>query len=214
MPKSNSRMIFTHDKFNFNCEVFNGFCIICMCDANFSAGVTFNFINDIKTKWFEMYTSKNNGGEELNDMNDSSSGSSSSGSGKNNIGLSQSNLKSFKSVLQKRMHFFNTDPSANKIKRLKNQIADVKEEMVNNIEKTLLRGEKIELLVDRTNTLRDTATNFKGKSKTLKRSMIGKWIAVAALIIFLFLGLGSALFFYLCGGIKCIESLKKNKNSG
>lgn len=196
MPRNDSRMIYSHDKFNFNCEVFNGgaFCIICMCDANFSAGVTFNFITDVKSQWNEMYNK--NGG----------SGGDQS--------ISQSNIKSFKSILQKRMHYFNTDPSANKIKRLKNEIADVKEKMVDNIDKTLLRGEKIEMLVDKTSELKETSSNFRHKGKALKRGMILKWIVTIGLIVLLLLGVGTGLFFYFCGGISCIQSLRRNRGGG
>lgn len=190
MPKTNSRMIYTQDQYNFNCEVYNGFVFICMCDAKFSAGVTFNFINDIKTRWDTFY--RENQENSTREKNFSAS---------------------FKSVLKKRMHFYNTDPSANKIKKLKNQIADVKEEMVNNIERTLLRGEKIEILVDKTENLAESSTEFRGKSKTLKTAMITKWVALVLVTITVLLVIGLVLFFYLCSGVKCIQQVNAKKNS-
>ena len=51
------------------------------------------------------------------------------------------------------------------------QIAETKMVMSDNIEKVLDRGEKIELLVDKTEQLRFTADNFSKSGKKLRRHM-------------------------------------------
>ena len=69
---------------------------------------------------------------------------------------------------------------------MKNQIEDVKGVMVENIEKVLARGEKIELLVDKSEALSASANKFKKASKSLKDAMWWKnvkmWLMIAALV--------------------------------
>ena len=57
------------------------------------------------------------------------------------------------------------------IDALRNQIDDVKEGMVQNIEKVLERGEKIELLVDKTDRLNQQAFRFESSSRNLRRHL-------------------------------------------
>ena len=58
------------------------------------------------------------------------------------------------------MDFCNENPNADAFGKVKNQIEDVKGVMVENIEKVLARGEKIELLVDKTEQLNQSARKF------------------------------------------------------
>ena len=54
----------------------------------------------------------------------------------------------FAPVLKQRMEYFNTNPNADSIMKVQNQIESVKDIMIENIDRVLERGEKIELLVD------------------------------------------------------------------
>ena len=73
--------------------------------------------------------------------------------------------------LAERTDFFSNNPSADKIGHLQAQIEDVKGVMVENIEKVLERGERIEVLVDRTDQLNSQAQVFQKRSTQLKRAM-------------------------------------------
>jgi vesicle-associated membrane protein 7 len=59
--------------------------------------------------------------------------------------------------------------------------------MVENIEKVLARGEKIELLVDKTEALNNSARKFQRASKSLKSAMWWKnvkmWLLIGAIVI-------------------------------
>ncbi|OGT53257.1 MAG: hypothetical protein A3E84_01380 [Gammaproteobacteria bacterium RIFCSPHIGHO2_12_FULL_42_13] len=55
------------------------------------------------------------------------------------------------------------------ITRLKEQAAEVKTIMLDNIEKVLQRGEQLEVLLDKTDRLRLDAITFKGNAKKLNR---------------------------------------------
>jgi hypothetical protein len=56
--------------------------------------------------------------------------------------------------------YFNTNPSADTITRVQSQIDTVKDVMIENIDRVLERGEKIELLVDKTDRLNQQAFKF------------------------------------------------------
>lgn len=77
----------------------------------------------------------------------------------------------FSKVLQQRLHFFNTDPQADAINRVKGELNEVKTVMVENIEKVLERGERLELLVDKTDHLQHESLAFKREARRLKHKM-------------------------------------------
>ena len=77
----------------------------------------------------------------------------------------------FGRVLQKQMEYYNSNTNADNIGRVQQQLNDVKGVMVENIEKVLERGEKIELLVDKTERLQNQAMKFERQSKRLKDEM-------------------------------------------
>ena len=83
---------------------------------------------------------------------------------------------------------------------LQNQIDEVKEGMVQNIEKVLERGEKIELLVDKTDRLNQQAFRFEASSRGLRKHLYWRRMrniaicsAFGLLIVFILVAEG-------CGG--------------
>lgn len=67
--------------------------------------------------------------------------------------------------------YFSTNPEADKFAAVRGKIDDVKGIMVQNIEKVLARGEKIELLVDKSDALNRSAAKFEKNSNKLKNQM-------------------------------------------
>ncbi len=54
---------------------------------------------------------------------------------------------------------------------LQGELVEVKNIMIENIEKVLERGEKLDLLVDKTDSLQDTAATFRREARRLKRTL-------------------------------------------
>ncbi|KAB1200805.1 hypothetical protein CJ030_MR0G006214 [Morella rubra] len=84
----------------------------------------------------------------------------------------------FSRVLHQQMEFFSSNPSADTLNRIRTI-------MVENIEKILDRGDRIELLVDKTETMQDSAFHFKKQSKRLRRALWMKNAKLLALLTFL-----------------------------
>lgn len=90
------------------------------------------------------------------------------------------------------------------------QVDEVKNIMVENIEKVLERGEKIELLVDKTDDLRFQAEKFQKTGRQLRSKMWWanckmKLVVVAAVLL-----LALIIFVLVCfSGGNCIKGNKK-----
>ena len=73
--------------------------------------------------------------------------------------------------------------------------------MVENVEKVLERGEKIELLVDKTDRLTQQAFKFESASRDLRSTMFWRKVKTYAM----FIGLGGLVVFivssFVCGGV-------------
>lgn len=99
----------------------------------------------------------------------------------------------FAPVLRDRMHFFNTDPRADTLGRVRGEVVELKNVMVDNIEKVLGRGERLEVLVQKTDSLGQQAFAFKRQARVLRRHMwwqnarmaliIGALVLLAAYIL-------------------------------
>lgn len=81
-----------------------------------------------------------------------------------------------------------------------NEIANVREIMTENIERVLERGERIDLLVDKTDRLGGSARDFRVRSRGLRRRMWWKNVRLMALLVvvviflvYLFVGFGCGL---------------------
>ena len=61
--------------------------------------------------------------------------------------------------------------SASKVASVQRQVDAVRDVMVENIERVLERGERIELLVDKTDGLRDQAARFQASGRALRQKM-------------------------------------------
>eukprot|EP00878_Enallax_costatus_P029701 GHUV01032243.1.p4 GENE.GHUV01032243.1~~GHUV01032243.1.p4 ORF type:complete len:101 (+),score=28.54 GHUV01032243.1:854-1156(+) len=90
------------------------------------------------------------------------------------------------------MDYFSNDPSADVVNRVRGEITQVKDIMIENIEKVLDRGEKLDLLVDKTELLQGEAFAFRREAKRARRVMWWKnvrmWFimgGVVAAIIFI-----------------------------
>ena len=86
------------------------------------------------------------------------------------------------------------------VKRVQEEIENVRGIMSENIERVLERGERIDLLVDKTGRLNTNAGEFRRRSRGLRRRMWWKNVKVMALLCFvvvfllyLFVGMGCGL---------------------
>ena len=89
---------------------------------------------------------------------------------------------------------------------MKDQLAEVKDVMVENIERVLARGEKIELLVDKSDQLNQSARKFQKSSKNLKNVMWFKNVKMWALIALIVIVLIWLVSSFVCGFNYCARA--------
>ena len=98
------------------------------------------------------------------------------------------------------MEYYNHDPSADKIKTLKVNIDKTRDIMVENIDKVLARGEKIEILVNKTNYMSDSAVTLRKTAVKVKRYMWWKNFKITLIVV----GIAIVILFFIivlaCGG--------------
>lgn len=82
---------------------------------------------------------------------------------------------------------------------VKHEIDDVREIMTKNIDQVLARGERIDLLVDKTDRLGGTAHDFRVRSKTLRRQMWWKNVKLMVLLTVVVIFLLYILVGFGCG---------------
>ena len=69
------------------------------------------------------------------------------------------------------VHTYNTAPPVDELTRAQTELNHVKDIMVQNVEQILSRGERIELLVDKTDVMAGQATAFRRGALSVRRQM-------------------------------------------
>eukprot|EP00007_Cunea_sp_BSH-02190019_P004482 CAMPEP_0174239026 /NCGR_PEP_ID=MMETSP0417-20130205/13209_1 /TAXON_ID=242541 /ORGANISM="Mayorella sp, Strain BSH-02190019" /LENGTH=192 /DNA_ID=CAMNT_0015317925 /DNA_START=86 /DNA_END=661 /DNA_ORIENTATION=- len=143
------KMSYAYDDYVFHYMVEQQITYLCMTEREFPARIVFGFLNDVAGRLNAMYTP-----EQLQ------------------TSLAFSLNTSFSRTLERQMDHFSNDPSVDSIELAKSKIDQTKSQMTENLDLLLERGPKIDLLVDRTNTLDQQAYVYKQESKKLKCAML------------------------------------------
>jgi vesicle-associated membrane protein 7 len=186
IPPEDGRQTYVYDQYLFHYVVESGICFLCMSDELNKHRIPYAFLNDIKDRFQSKYGRE----EPLH-------------------AIAFAYNEEFARTIQERMEFFNSEEADRTIDSLgavKSQIDDVKGVMVQNIERVLERGEKLELLVERTDRLNQQAFRFEASSRSLRRTMywkqmrcrIGAGCGVAFLIFILVATACGGLDFHKC----------------
>eukprot|EP00161_Ancyromonas_sigmoides_P025470 TRINITY_DN8531_c0_g3_i1.p2 TRINITY_DN8531_c0_g3~~TRINITY_DN8531_c0_g3_i1.p2 ORF type:complete len:258 (-),score=67.48 TRINITY_DN8531_c0_g3_i1:165-938(-) len=183
IPSNDAKMSYAYDRHVFHYVVEDGIVYMCMADEAFARRVAFAFLDDARSAFRSAY------------------------GGAAQTALAYGMNEDFSRTLERRMEYYNTSPDADRITAVRGQIDEVKSVMVQNIEKVLERGEKIELLVDKTENLNAQAFQFKKKATNLKRAMWWKNMKLSLLI-----GLIVCLVIFIIVWIACGADFGKCKS--
>ncbi|OMJ12730.1 Vesicle-associated membrane protein [Smittium culicis] len=97
--------------------------------------------------------------------------------------LDISQFNQYSILLAQEMTRYSASVKADPIRQVQNDISQVKEIMAQNIERVLERGDRIDLLVDKTNNLSTEAFAFRKRSTALKRKLWWKNQKLMAMLI-------------------------------
>ncbi|KAJ6688547.1 VESICLE-ASSOCIATED MEMBRANE PROTEIN 722-LIKE [Salix koriyanagi] len=90
-----------------------------------------------------------------------------------------------------------------KLAKVKAQVSEVKGVMMENIEKVLDRGEKIELLVDKTENLHQQAQDFRSQGTQIRRKMWLQNMKVKLIVLGILIVLILIIVLSICKGFSC-----------
>jgi len=174
-PNEISKKTYVYDRHLFHFIVDDGMVYLCMTDEEFGRRVPFAFLEDIKNRFIATYGNRGKTAP-LYGMNED-----------------------FARILQNQMNYFSNTQNVDKISKAKQDIDELKSVMVENIEKVLQRGDRIELLVDKTEQLEGQAIQFKKQSTALKRSMYWKNVKMCLLLVLVCVIIAYFIAAVICG---------------
>uniref|UniRef100_A0A7S2UV86 V-SNARE coiled-coil homology domain-containing protein n=1 Tax=Fibrocapsa japonica TaxID=94617 RepID=A0A7S2UV86_9STRA len=180
IPSSDAKMSYVYDQYVFHYVVEDGITYLCMAEESDRRRLPFTFLDEIKNRFLAQY------GQRIH------------------TAIAFAMNEDFGRVIQKQMDLFN-QPDADQFASLHKQLDDVRNVMVQNIEMVLERGEKLELLVDKTDQLQNQAFVFARSAKKLKYAMFWKKVKIYSLIASVTILILLILFAVACNpnGSKC-----------
>ena len=143
---TDSRQSIQYDDYVFHIIVEDRVTYLCMSEDKKSVNISFQFLDDIKTKFQERYK------EAVH------------------TAIAFQMDAEFKRVLERQMLYYN-NPDNSSTTRLASKLDTVKGIMTQNIETVLERGEKLDLLVDKSERLTNQASTFKKSTTSLANKM-------------------------------------------
>ncbi|KAI8912633.1 synaptobrevin-domain-containing protein [Gorgonomyces haynaldii] len=138
-------MSYTYDNYFFHLMTRNQITYLCLCDADLGRRRPFLFLEKLASETEQRY------GERITNA-------------------MVYGLMEFSGQLGTLMDYYSQDQS-DSFQTVQTQVDQVKDIMVNNIEKILERGERIDMLVDKTGQLSQQSDQFKKRSTALRRAM-------------------------------------------
>jgi len=169
-----SKMTYTYDQHMFHYILKQGIIYLCMTDSDFGKRVPFAFLEELSRRFEDQF----------GDLA--------------HTAIALAMQSDFERHITELVEHYNSD-DADDISRVKQKITDVQNTMVDSIDKILLRQEKIEILVEKTELLSNTSDVFRRGATDLHRTMWWRekkfWFGLTAggiLLIFF-------IIWYMCG---------------
>ena len=170
-----SRSYAYEQEYMFHYHNKDGLSVLCMANASYSNRLAYEFLFKIRDKIFEEY------GKEFNQA----------------IGFSLK--KHFIEEVKQIMQNYNIKKE-DKIAVVQKNIDEVKNIMIQNIDKILERGDKIEILVTKTDELQSNAVVFNKTAKKVKMHFLCKNLRLTILVSLILLAVIMLIVILSCGG--------------
>jgi len=170
----NRKQSLLHDRYLYHYICEDQIIYMCITDDEFQRSKAFFFLNEIKQRFQAIYGHR----------------------AKNAIAYAMNS--EFAPILASEMKRFSSPNESDALSKVHGELDELKDIMVRNIDNVALRGEKLELLVNKTENLCSQSMNFRVQSRTLQRSLF--WKNVKIYVLFVAIGL---VVFYLIAAFFC-----------
>eukprot|EP01083_Nonionella_stella_P002562 7355_1 len=183
IPPEDKSMSYSYEKchYMFHYVVADGITYLCLTDEGLSRIVAFRFLEDVKNRFVDTFGDRAK------------------------TAIAYSFNPDFQGVIRRLMEAAN-DPRSKKYRSTDSKISAINEEIestkntvIQSIEKVLVRGEKIELLIHKSDQLDTEARKFNRQSRTLKHRMLCKNIKMTLALVLVVLILIWLISAMICG---------------
>nr|XP_022911701.1 vesicle-associated membrane protein 7 [Onthophagus taurus] len=177
IPQHNDKLTYSHSNYLFHYICENGVIFMCISDDEFERSRAFLFLNEIKRRFQASY------GYTIDNV------------------MPYAMNAEFSRVLSTEMTHYSESRDLDTISKVHGELDELKDIMVKNIDNIAMRGERLELLVNKTENLSNNAVTFRNTSRHLQRSMFWKSVKLYVII-----GVTVVVITYLivsmaCGGL-------------
>lgn len=172
-----SRVSYSQDRFIFHVAKTDGLTFLCMANDTFGRRIPFAFLEDIHSRFMKAYGPTSH------------------------IALAYAMNEEFSRVLSQQMEYYSNDPNADTINRIKGEMNQVRNVMIENIDKVLERGDRLELLVDKTANIQNKAFRFRKQTRQFRNSMWWRNCKLVSGLIFLVLIVVYIMLAVFCHGV-------------
>ncbi|XP_027160295.1 vesicle-associated membrane protein 727 [Coffea eugenioides] len=200
LPSNSSKYTYSCDGHTFNFLLDSGFVFLVVADESMGRSVPFVFLERVKDDFKKLYGAsiKTDGSHPLADDDEDDD------LFQDRFSIAYNLDREFGPRLKEHMQYCMNHPDEmSKLSKLKTQITEVKGIMMDNIEKVLDRGEKIELLVDKSENLQFQADTFQRQGRQLRRKMWLQNLQMKLMVGGAVLVLIIIFWLIACGGFKC-----------
>ncbi|GAB5585042.1 vesicle-associated membrane protein 7 isoform X1 [Prionailurus iriomotensis] len=160
IPSENNKLTYSHGNYLFHYICQDRIVYLCITDDDFERSRAFNFLNEIKKRFQTTYGSRAQ------------------------TALPYAMNSEFSSVLAAQLKHHSENKGIDKVVETQAQVDELKGIMVRNIAYLVAqRGERLELLIDKTENLVDSSVTFKTTSRNLARAMCMKNLKLTIIII-------------------------------
>ncbi|CAA2959833.1 vesicle-associated membrane 726 [Olea europaea subsp. europaea] len=181
LPASNNKFTYNCDGHTFNFLAENGFTYCVVAVESAGRQIPIGFLERVKDDFNKRY-----------------------GVGKAATASANSLNKEFGPKLKEQMQYCIDHPEEiSNLAKVNAQVSEVKGVMIENIEKVLERGEKIEILVDKTENLRSEAEFYRTRGTQLRRKMWLQNMKIKLIVLAIIIAVIFIIILSACGGFSC-----------
>jgi len=186
ISSDNHKLTYSHGSYliHYICE--DRIIYMCITDDEFERARAFLFLTDIKRRFISSYGLQAA------------------------TAIAYAMNTEFSRILASEMKHYSESREVDAISRVHGQVDELKDIMVKNIENVTARGERVELLVNKTENLRNTSVSFRKTSRNLARAMFWKNIKLYVLVVIIVLFIIYVIISMACGGLAWQSCINKS----
>lgn len=199
LPPNSNKYTYSCDGHTFNFLIDSGFVFLVVADDAVGRSIPFVFLDRVKEDFKQRYGASiaSQGPHPLADEEDEDLF-------EDKFSIAYNLDREFGPILKEHLEYCTNHPEEiSKLSKLKTQINEVKGIMMDNIEKVLDRGEKIELLVDRSESLQFQADGFQRQGRELRRKMWLQNFRMKLILGGIVVAVVLILWLIACKGFRC-----------